>query len=205
MKFLDAFSPRWNISLLHYHAQVPFTRNLIVTLFVFWYYLVVFLLCQYLFKQFVFVFYLKGRNWRECANRTPSSTEWGWWIPGSSWESWLCVCCGDSQWSFPTTDALKWFVCIMKFWSWRKCFLSMFWTNTRLCFSFIQIIVVIVFRGRVLSCPAFAIFQAYVAYCVSIVTWYCFCLIGSTLLFILTGMLSFIVFFSLFFILGLMH
>lgn len=29
MKFLDTFSPRWNISLLHYRAQVPF-RNLIL-------------------------------------------------------------------------------------------------------------------------------------------------------------------------------
>lgn len=33
MKFLDAFSPRWNISLFHYRAQVIKTLMLLVPIF----------------------------------------------------------------------------------------------------------------------------------------------------------------------------
>lgn len=81
MKFLDAFSPRWNISLFHYRGQVC-----IWTLF-----------CSINFSLFNFqwsivTFLLQpatGWNWCQHISRNPGSREWAGWVSRSCQQAWI--------------------------------------------------------------------------------------------------------------------
>ena len=83
MKFLDALSPRWNISLFHYRGQVVFPTTSMHICY------------RYIFIQIIYFTILlhvpPGRIWCKCASWHPSCSNRDGGVPLSCKQSWVCV------------------------------------------------------------------------------------------------------------------